>query len=57
MGGLLAQTPGELELAAARGVLWHGLAADALAQAHGQVAVTTTQMLEFLPKVLRQLFA
>lgn len=56
-GGLLAQTPSQLELAAARGVLWHGLAADALAQAQGQVAVTTTQVLDFLPKVLRQLFA
>jgi NAD(P)H-hydrate epimerase len=53
IGGLIAQTPGESELAAARGVLWHGLAADALARAHGQVAVSATQLLDFLPKVLR----
>ena len=53
IGGLLAQTPAESELAAARGVLWHGLAADALARSHGQVAVTTTQVLDFLPQVLR----
>ena len=53
IGGLLAQTPAKSELAAARGVLWHGLAADALARSHGQVAVTTTQVLDFLPQVLR----
>ena len=53
IGGLLAQTPREPELAAARGVLWHGLAAEALARAQGQVAVTTTQVLDFLPKALR----
>jgi len=57
IGGLLAHTSGEVELAAARGVLWHGLAADALARQHGQVAVTTTQVLDFLPKILRKQFA
>ena len=55
IGGLLAQTPDEPLLAAARGVVWHGLAADALARAHGQVAVQTTQLLDFLPAVLREL--
>ena len=54
IGGLLAQTPKEPLLAAARGVVWHGLAADALARAHGQVAVQTTQLLDFLPVVLRE---
>jgi NAD(P)H-hydrate epimerase len=53
IGGLLAQTPGEPLLAAARGVVWHGLAADALARAHGQTAVQVTQLLDFLPAVLR----
>ncbi len=53
IGGLLAQTPKEPLLAAARGVVWHGLAADALARAHGQVAGHTTQLLDFLPAVLR----
>ena len=54
-GGLLAQTPAEPMLAACRGVLWHGLAADALARAHGQTAVMTTQLLDFLGPVLRSL--
>lgn len=54
IGGLLAQGPRDPLLAAARGVVWHGLAADALARAHGQTAVQTTQLLEFLPAVLRE---
>ena len=54
VGGLLAQTPAEPLLAAARGVVWHGMAADALARAHGQVSVQTTQLLDFLPVVLRE---
>ena len=53
IGGLLAQAPGDPLLAAARGVVWHGLAADALARAHGQTAVQTTQVLDFLGAVLR----
>jgi NAD(P)H-hydrate epimerase len=52
IGGLLAQTPAEPMLAAARGVVWHGLAADALAQARGSTAVTVTELLEHLPGVL-----
>ncbi len=55
IGGLLAQTPSEPLLAASRGALWHGLAADALARAHGQTAVATTQLLDFLSPVLREL--
>lgn len=54
IGGLLAQTPGDPLLAACRGTLWHGLAADALARAHGQTPVTTTQVLDFLPVALRE---
>jgi len=53
IGGLLAQAPADPLGAAARGVVWHGLAADELARAHGQVAVTTTQLIEFLPQALR----
>jgi ADP-dependent NAD(P)H-hydrate dehydratase / NAD(P)H-hydrate epimerase len=52
-GGLLAQTPRDRLLAACRGVIWHGLAADLLARAHGQTAVSGTQLLDFLPAVLR----
>jgi ADP-dependent NAD(P)H-hydrate dehydratase / NAD(P)H-hydrate epimerase len=55
IGGLLAQGSGDPLLAAARGVVWHGLAADALARAHGQTAVRTTQLLDFLPTALRDL--
>ena len=55
IGGLLAQTPSDRLLAAARGTVWHGLAADLLAGTHGQVAVNTTQLVDFLPLVLRQL--
>lgn len=54
-GGLLAQTPKDPLLAAARGAVWHGLAADALARAHGQVSVPTTQLLDFFGPVLREL--
>ena len=52
-GGLLAQTPADLRLAACRGVVWHGLAADALARAHGPVSVRTTELIDFLLGVLR----
>jgi ADP-dependent NAD(P)H-hydrate dehydratase / NAD(P)H-hydrate epimerase len=34
-------------------VVWHGLAADALARAHGETAVRTTQLLDFLAPALR----
>ena len=54
IGGLLAQTPAAPMLAAARGTLWHGLAADALARAHGQTSVMTTQVLDYLGPVLRE---
>lgn len=53
IGGLLAQTPVDPLLAAARGVVWHGRAADLLARTHGQVAVSVTQLLDFLPEALR----
>lgn len=52
-GALLAQTPTDPLGAAARGVVWHGLAADALARTRGQVAVRTTELLDFLGSALR----
>jgi NAD(P)H-hydrate epimerase len=52
VGGLLAQTPDDPLLSACRGVVWHGAAADALARAHGQASVQTTQLLEYLHAVL-----
>lgn len=53
IGGLLAQTPKAASLAAVRGVVWHGMAADALARTHGQTAVQISQLLDFLPAALR----
>ncbi len=55
IGGLLAQKQQDPLLAACRGVVWHGMAADALARAHGQTAVQVTQLLDFLGPVLREL--
>ncbi|MEY3609033.1 MAG: hypothetical protein RLZZ447_1821 [Verrucomicrobiota bacterium] len=55
MGGILAQEPPEPLWAAACGVLWHGRAADGLARARGQTAVSVSQLLEFLPDVLREI--
>ena len=53
LGGLLAQTPDEPLLAATRGLVWHGMAADELARAFGQTPVRVTQLLDFLPAALR----
>jgi NAD(P)H-hydrate epimerase len=53
-GGLLAQAPDDPQLAANRGVVWHGLAADHLARDRGQVAVQVTQLLDYLPAALRE---
>lgn len=53
VGGLLAQAPGDPLLAACRGIVWHGMAADLLARDRGQVAVQATQLLDYLPAALR----
>ncbi len=52
IGGLLAQKPEDLLLAACRGVVWHGRAADLLARARGQVAVEISEILEQLGPAL-----
>jgi hydroxyethylthiazole kinase-like uncharacterized protein yjeF len=54
VGGLLAQTPGDPLLAAARGTVWHGRAADLLARAFGQTPIRVTQLLDTLPAALRE---
>ncbi len=54
IGTMLAQNASDPVLAAARGVVWHGLAAEALARRRGQVAVRTTEVLEELGTVLRE---
>lgn len=54
IGGQLAQSLNHNPLSAATtGVLLHGLAAEKLAQERGQIMVQTTEVLEYLPKVLR----
>lgn len=52
IGGLLAQDPANPGLAACRGVVWHGRAADLLARSRGQVAVETSEILEQLGPAL-----
>ena len=56
IGGLVAQAPDAAVEATCRGVAWHGMAADRLARTYGQVAVTTTQLLEHIGPVLREPF-
>lgn len=56
IGGLVARDK-DIVLAAAQGVAWHGLAADALARARGEVAVTTTELLDYLSPALREVRA
>ncbi len=53
VGGLLAARPEDPLLAATRGVVWHGMAADLLAQEQGQTAVATTDLLHYLAPALR----
>ena len=53
IGGMLAQNAADAEVAVARGVVLHGLAAQQLARHHGQVMVHTTQLLDYLSPVLR----
>ncbi len=52
IGGLLAQAPSDPGLAACRGVVWHGRAADLLARSRGQVAIETSEILEQLGPAL-----
>lgn len=52
IGGLLAQKPDDPFLAACRGVVWHGRAADLLARSRGQVAVEISEILEQLGPAL-----
>ena len=55
IGGMVAQNNENVLLAVARGCMLHGLAAQYLARAKGQVVVRTTQLLDYLPEVLRSL--
>lgn len=55
IGGMMAQSKGDVPTAVARGVMLHGLAAQRLARDKGQMMVKTTQMLDYLPDVMRSL--
>lgn len=54
VGSLVAQAPDGVPHAVRRAIVWHGLAAEALARERGQTAVRTTQLLDFLSCVLRE---
>ena len=53
LGGMVAQNNECVRTAIARGVMLHGLAAQRLARAKGQVAVHTVEVLDYLSDVLR----
>lgn len=53
IGAMIAQNNTCVSTAVARGLMLHGLAAQELAREKGQVAVHTTQLLDYLPRVLR----
>ncbi len=53
-GGLLAGDPDDRVVAAARAVVWQGLAARSLARERGEVAVCTTEIIAHLNRVLRE---
>ena len=56
IGSLMARGGRSLPDCTALGALWHGRAAEALARQHGQEAVTTSQILEYLSFALRNDF-
>jgi len=53
VGALLSQMPRNPFTAATRAVIWHGLAADALARAKGETAAYTAELAAHLPEALR----
>ena len=53
IAGMVAQSSDRALSAVARGIMLHGLAAQELAREKGQILVKITQMLDYLPKVLR----
>lgn len=55
VGGMIAQSNSDVSTAVARGVMLHGLAAQHLARTKGQIMVHTSQLLDYLPDVLRSM--
>jgi hydroxyethylthiazole kinase-like uncharacterized protein yjeF len=56
MGGLLAKNTFSPEDAACLAVLWHGRAAEVLARQHGQEAIRSTEILNYLSFAIRNDF-
>lgn len=54
IGGMIAQRHLDADVAVECAVVLHGLAAERLAREKGQVCVHTTQLLDYLPGVLRE---
>lgn len=54
IAALVAADPSAPLECAARGVFWHGSAADRLAEARGEVAVRATELLDYLGPALRE---
>ena len=54
IGGMIAQQHLDVCVAVECAVTLHGLAAERLAREKGQICVRTTQLLDFLPDVLRE---
>jgi NAD(P)H-hydrate epimerase len=52
---MIAQNNSDVATAVARGVMLHGLAAQHLARTKGQIMVNTSQLLDYLPDVLRSM--
>lgn len=53
IGAQMAQGYSDIALASALGVLIHGIAGEHLARNRGQIMVRTTEVLDYLPQVLR----
>lgn len=53
-GGLLAQTPLDPFGALSKAVIWHGMSADALARDKGQIAVRTTDLCDYLSRIIHK---
>lgn len=54
IGSQVARCPDQVASAVRRSIVWHGLAGEAVAREYGHEAVRTTQLLDALPRVLRE---
>jgi NAD(P)H-hydrate epimerase len=54
VGALVAQEGADAFVAAARAAVWHGMAADALAEAKGETAALTAELTGYMAEALRE---